>query len=140
MHGVALKSYFRRHLVRGRPQCHLSLRQGHDYVRDASCPLPLPALINDSSSLTLATSQDSVLADQPYLADCRSGVMRQQADALEEPNVAWQSELEAAMRMPDAEEAACPDLAAGKSGWKKPSCSQTVKELVEEEELTAAAA
>lgn len=138
--GVALQSYFRRHLVRGRPQRHLSMRQGHDYVRDASCPLPLPALISDSSSATLAMSQDSALAEQPQLADCRSGLMHQQVDALKEPVVAWQPELEAAMQVRHLEGAACVDFAAGGGGWGEHSCSQPVRELIEEQELAAAAA
>ena len=49
-HGVALRSYFPRRLLRGRPHRHLAMRKGHDYIKDASCALPVPPLVEDSSS------------------------------------------------------------------------------------------
>lgn len=41
--GVALTSYFPRRLLRGRPQRHISVLRGHDYMLHASCALPTAA-------------------------------------------------------------------------------------------------
>ena len=55
-HGVALRSYFPRRLLRGRPHRHLAMHKGHDYILDASCALPTPSLIEDSSSSRRSSS------------------------------------------------------------------------------------
>ena len=136
-HGVALKSYFRRHLVRGRPQRHLSMRQGHDYMQDASCPLPPPATLDGGISQTLAASHESAMAERLQLSDCNTGPVHQQGHALEELSVLWQPRLEAAPHMPDLQEATLLD---SESGRREASCSMDVRDLVEEEELAAAAA
>lgn len=61
-HGVALTSYFPRHLLRGKPQRHISMLRGHDYMVDTTCALAAPL---QSSSLhpqdTLLTAQKNML-------------------------------------------------------------------------------
>ena len=142
-HGVALKSYFRRHLVPGRPQRHLSMREGHDYMRDASCPLPAAALSNGPSSNMLAMPQDGILAEQLQFARGSSGLVHhagQQGVVAKEPSLVWQPDTVPATHMPHLEEATLVELATRGSAWEEGSCSETLRELVEEEELAAAAA
>ena len=138
-HGVALKSYFRRHLVPGRPQRHLSVRKGHDYMRDASCPLPL-VLTNNSSSQALVPPQDSVMSGQMQLASDSGSLVDQQGVLLKEPSLLWQPDIVPATHEPHLERASLAHLPAGGSMWEEGGSSETVRELMEEEELAAAAA
>ena len=139
-HGVALKSYFRRHLVPGRPQRHLSMRKGHDYVRKASCLLPTAALSNGPSSNILPMPQNGILPEQLHAASGSSGLVHQQGAVLREPSLVWQPDIVPATHMPHLEDANLVELAARGSAWEEGSLSEAVRELVEEEEMAAAAA
>ena len=127
-HGVALRSYFPRRLLRGRPHHHLAMRKGHDYTLDASCALPTPALITDSGS----SGGGSLVLQQP------------QHGMLTEPNMLWQLDqsLTAARgAVEDTSEAAALQTAVHDDAeWLEGHSAGTVRVEHEEEELLAVTA
>ena len=140
VHGVALKSYFRRHLVRGRPQRHLSMRQGHDYMRNASCPLPQPALISSDSGHVLEKPQEAVPAGQLPDADDNGSLVNHRGEPFNEASEVWQPGIATVMQMPRSPGTPLVELGPGDVEWEEASCSGIVRVAIEEEELAAAAA
>ena len=117
-HGVALTSYFPRRLVQGRPQLHISQLKGHDYLLNASCPLP-DQLPTESASTGLVQPSGSVLTNLSML---------QQPPAMELPVGFRQTELELKG----------PILLDGQ--WQENSAVKDRIEVSEEAELLAVAA
>ena len=139
-HGVALRSYFRRNLVRGRPQRHLSMLKGHDYTRDASCALPQDALIDGVKGEMLVLPKDRVIAEQLRVADGSSSSLQQPEDAWQEPSLLWRPDTAAATQMPPLHVAPLLDLAADANSELDEVGCETDREAVDEVELAVAAA
>ena len=129
-HGVALRSYFPRRLLRGRPHRHLAMRKGHDYTLDASCALPTPLLIGDSSS----ASAGSLVPQQPRHSN------------LTEPSMVWQPDqsllaARSAAHVEDRSEAPATQAAVhGNAECLESNLTGNVSVEHEEEELLAVTA
>ena len=127
-HGVALRSYFPRRLLRGRPHRHLAMRKGHDYTLDASCALPTPPLIKDCSG----ASTGSPVPQQPGHS------------ILTEPGMIWQPDqslIAATDAVEDTPEAAALQVAVhGDAEWLESNSAEGVSAEHEEEELLAVTA
>ena len=128
-HGVALRSYFPRRLLRGRPHRHLAMRRGHDYTLDASCALPTPPLIKDSSGVSSGSN---------------SGRQQPLHSVLSEAGMVWQpgqSLIAASGAVEDTSEAAALQTAVhGDAEWLESNAAGTVNAEHEEEELLAVTA
>ena len=124
-HGVALRSYFPRRLLRGRPHRHLAMRKGHDYTLDASCVLPDASVLEDSSS---SSSRDSlVLQQQPH-------------SIMTEPGMVWrpdQSLIAASGAVEDTETAALQTAVHDNAEQLECDSVWAVRVEHEEEELLA---
>ena len=129
-HGVALRSYFPRRLLRGRPHRHLAMRKGHDYTLDASCALPTPPFIEDSSSSS--SSGDSLVLQPPP------------RNVLTKTGMVWQPDqslIAASGAVEDTSEAAALQTAVhGDAEWLKSNSAESVSAEHEEEELLAVTA
>ena len=129
-HGVALRSYFPRRLLRGRPHRHLAMRKGHDYTLDASCALPTPPFIEDSSSSS-SSSDSLVLQPPPRNVLTKTGMVWQPDQSL----------IAASGAVEDTSEAAALQTAVhGDAEWLKSNSAESVSAEHEEEELLAVTA